>query len=286
MATVRNVGLLKCDAKATVLQVASDPSHGWRAYCAYGYYPARNTSGPLLAFNGEPLERPMGMYLLGRGYRAYQPLIRRFLSPDSFSPFGTGGLNAYAFVVGDPVNAIDPSGHAAKLGVYLGYKRGDIGVDAFMAKHPLKDNERAITVHAHGRPGTLRATDGPVNGDELVRRLDAAGFNTREFDIHCITCHSGDPTRNGGPSLIQQIHSRTGRAVHGYSAEVYAWSPLRSRFAVSFVLKQESWLYSPWFFNYQPVAVGPLGGGAQQVRFGESLNYAGERLRGGMSTWD
>jgi uncharacterized protein RhaS with RHS repeats len=35
----------------------------------------------------------------------------RFNSPDSWSPFGEGGLNAYTYCLGDPVNAIDPSGH-------------------------------------------------------------------------------------------------------------------------------------------------------------------------------
>ncbi|KPZ22499.1 RHS repeat-associated core domain-containing protein, partial [Pseudomonas syringae group genomosp. 3] len=31
--------------------------------------------------------------------------------PDSLSPFGKGGLNAYAYCAGDPVNRSDPSGH-------------------------------------------------------------------------------------------------------------------------------------------------------------------------------
>ncbi|WP_397457346.1 RHS repeat-associated core domain-containing protein, partial [Pseudomonas versuta] len=36
----------------------------------------------------------------------------RFHSRDSLSPFGEGGLNGYAYCAGDPVNRIDPSGHA------------------------------------------------------------------------------------------------------------------------------------------------------------------------------
>jgi hypothetical protein len=36
----------------------------------------------------------------------------RFLSPDQLSPFGWGGLNAYAYCAGDPVNHSDPSGKA------------------------------------------------------------------------------------------------------------------------------------------------------------------------------
>ena len=34
----------------------------------------------------------------------------RFNTCDSISPFGAGGLNAYAYCLGDPINRIDPSG--------------------------------------------------------------------------------------------------------------------------------------------------------------------------------
>lgn len=48
---------------------------------------------------------------MGAGYRAYNPALMRFHSPDSWSPFGAGGANAYAYCGGDPVNLSDPSGH-------------------------------------------------------------------------------------------------------------------------------------------------------------------------------
>ena len=54
-----------------------------------------------------------GHFLLGNGYRAFNPVLMRFNSPDSLSPFGKGGLNAYAYCVGDPVNYSDPAGHIA-----------------------------------------------------------------------------------------------------------------------------------------------------------------------------
>ncbi|MFG0466970.1 RHS repeat-associated core domain-containing protein [Pseudomonas putida] len=64
----------------------------------------------LLAFNGELRDAPTGNYLLGNGRRAYSPTLRRFLSADQLSPFSKGGINAYAYCLGDPLNRHDPSG--------------------------------------------------------------------------------------------------------------------------------------------------------------------------------
>ncbi|MEO3726364.1 RHS repeat-associated core domain-containing protein [Pseudomonas syringae] len=81
------------------------------AYSPYGHRPVEGGLFSLAGFNGEQLDRTTGLYLLGNGYRAYSPTLMRFLSPDSMSPFGGGGLNAYAYCLGDPVNRVDPTGH-------------------------------------------------------------------------------------------------------------------------------------------------------------------------------
>lgn len=67
-------------------------------------------------FTGEHQDRFSGNYLLGNGYRAYSPALRRFTSPDSWSPFATGGMNAYAYCKSDPVNYTDPTGHWRVIG--------------------------------------------------------------------------------------------------------------------------------------------------------------------------
>ncbi|WP_434626815.1 RHS repeat-associated core domain-containing protein [Chromobacterium sp. CV08] len=77
----------------------------------------------VLGFNGERRDTFSGAVHLGNGYRAYSPALMRFRCPDSLSPFGAGGVNAYAYCAGDPVNRADPSGHLswqAWAGIGLG----------------------------------------------------------------------------------------------------------------------------------------------------------------------
>jgi len=81
------------------------------AYSPYGYRPAEGGLFSLSGFSGEQLDPLTGLYILGNGYRAYSPTLMRFLAPDSMSPFGAGGLNAYSYCLGDPVNRVDPTGH-------------------------------------------------------------------------------------------------------------------------------------------------------------------------------
>ncbi|RMO19842.1 hypothetical protein ALQ47_02580 [Pseudomonas cichorii] len=104
--------LLATDARNTVLAESEAGSTTALDYTAYGY---RSDSSQQVdsrsAFNGELREPSTGWYLLGQGYRAYNPVLMRFHSPDSLSPFDEGGLNPYAYCLGDPVNYVDPDGH-------------------------------------------------------------------------------------------------------------------------------------------------------------------------------
>ncbi|WP_448144969.1 RHS repeat-associated core domain-containing protein [Pseudomonas silesiensis] len=104
--------LLLTDGKNSVL-AESDGNELRKA--VYGAYGERNPDDEfkcLLGFNGEVRDKLSGWYLLGRGYRAYNPTLMRFHSPDSLSPFGAGGINPYMYCAGDPINFVDPTGHA------------------------------------------------------------------------------------------------------------------------------------------------------------------------------
>ncbi len=65
------------------------------------------------AFHGQYNEQPLDGYLLGNGYRLYLPRLMRFAQADQLSPFDKGGVNAYAFCVGDPVNRQDIDGRSS-----------------------------------------------------------------------------------------------------------------------------------------------------------------------------
>jgi RHS repeat-associated protein len=104
--------LLATDMQRSVLQtIKPNPPRQPIAYSPYGHHPAESGLTSLLGFNGERWDPVTGCYLLGNGYRAFNPVLMRFNSPDSFSPFGKGGLNTYAYCKGDPLNHSDPNGH-------------------------------------------------------------------------------------------------------------------------------------------------------------------------------
>ncbi|MBI6952905.1 RHS repeat-associated core domain-containing protein [Pseudomonas sp. CCOS 191] len=79
-----------------------------RAYSPYGGM--LDTGSPALAYCGQFRELVTGNYALGKGYRTFNPVLMKFHSPDRLSPFGPGGVNAYAYCQGDPVNYTDPDG--------------------------------------------------------------------------------------------------------------------------------------------------------------------------------
>ncbi|MFJ7791299.1 RHS repeat-associated core domain-containing protein [Pseudomonas sp. NPDC096925] len=101
-----SVKILKSDRTNSILGTPTESM----AYSPYGYLDSNKVT-TLLAFNGQWFDHITKGYPLGNGYRALSTTLHRFLSPDSLSPFGTGGLNSYIYCLGDPVNYHDPSGH-------------------------------------------------------------------------------------------------------------------------------------------------------------------------------
>jgi RHS repeat-associated protein len=104
--------LLATDLQRSVLHtLTADQQQHPIAYSPYGHRQAESGLTSLLGFNGERPDPVTGYYLLGNGYRAFNPVLMRFNSPDSWSPFGEGGLNPYAYCLNDPANRKDETGH-------------------------------------------------------------------------------------------------------------------------------------------------------------------------------
>jgi RHS repeat-associated protein len=108
--------LLATDQQRSVLHILNANSQPKPiVYSPYGHRHPENGWLGLLGFNGERPDPVTGYYLLGNGYRAYNPVLMRFNSPDNMSPFGKGGFNSYGYCSSDPINQTDPTGHATKF---------------------------------------------------------------------------------------------------------------------------------------------------------------------------
>jgi RHS repeat-associated protein len=107
--------LLAGDNKNSVLWEINQDATQEVVYTPYGHRMDEASVSSHLGYNGERREAQTGWYLLGQGYRAFNPVLMRFHSPDSWSPFGEGGVNAYAYCLGDPVSFTDPTGHVGVI---------------------------------------------------------------------------------------------------------------------------------------------------------------------------
>ncbi|MFP3369989.1 MULTISPECIES: RHS repeat-associated core domain-containing protein [unclassified Pseudomonas] len=101
--------LLGTDTQASTINMVSE-SQTTITYGPYGYDSTPPANTLLSRFTGQSwLPSAIG-YLLGNGHRLFNPGLMRFHSPDTWSPFERGGINAYAYCTNDPINRSDPSG--------------------------------------------------------------------------------------------------------------------------------------------------------------------------------
>ncbi|ATP45844.1 hypothetical protein CR511_18075 [Pseudomonas putida] len=126
------ISLLTVDLQSSVLNHSRRDSTHTLAYTAYGHSKTLRSTAALIGFTGQRHDGLTNCYLLGNGYRAFSTRAGRFLSPDTFSPFGLGGINSYAYCSGDPVNQVDPSGHMGirdKVRAFFGGKNSSKTLD-------------------------------------------------------------------------------------------------------------------------------------------------------------
>lgn len=124
-----NTILTAFDGKNSCIYTAQDDKGEWLSYSVYGESSASNTLKSFFGFNGEHRDCTLDAYAPGSGYRFYSPSLMRFINPDSpfNSPIGAGGINPYAYCLGDPVNNADPTGQISWQG-WVSMAAGGIGL--------------------------------------------------------------------------------------------------------------------------------------------------------------
>lgn len=258
--------LLATALESTPLQAISAGMRQSFVLTAYGHH-TQSSGPPSLGYNGERFEALTGHYLLGNGYRAYNPVLMRFNSPDSFSPFGLGGINAYGYCAGEPVNQTDPTGHLffangpqrlvrfapprliAHKGIetnmnWGGFthqtlrrypdmeKLGSYGGDAFWFEEPSK---RRLTVVAHGAPEGVTVGGKIRSSDQLYDHLKSAGVKFDDVSqVRLLSCQSADL---GANSPAAQFAKRSGKETKGYKGVV--------RFTLDAIMEYERTRPSP-----------------------------------------
>ena len=179
-AHTRKTMLLATDQQQSVLNTLDENGPRSIAYTPYGHRSPENGLLSLLGFNGEPPDALTGHYHLGNGYRQFNPVLMRFNSPDSWSPFGDGGLNAYAYCLGDPVNMTDFTGHTPTLIKYIFRKLGIMNVPRIKSSTP---KPVGIMKVPHSTPSEQQSSDlmknmtNNLNNEYMANNLTQKRYN-------------------------------------------------------------------------------------------------------------
>ncbi|EJN33569.1 RHS repeat-associated core domain protein-containing protein [Pseudomonas sp. GM78] len=192
--------LLATDQQRSVLQmVKANHSPQPIAYSPYGHRSAGGGLLSLLCFNGERPDPVTGHYLLGNGYRAFNPVLMRFNSPDNWSPFGKGGLNAYAYCLGDPANRTDNDGHRSWLTLLK-----------TTVTRKVKYNNTKWKIKSRKTPNeALNARDELIQYDKLIaKEPDALDMQNKQFqiDYENLDKNPTNPTTIAMRDLLEQLN--------------------------------------------------------------------------------
>ena len=239
--------LLSSDQQRSVLHALhAEKPMALFTYTPYGHREAESDFGSPIGFKGECSDSVTRHYPLGQGHRSYNPILMRFNSPDSLSPFNKGGLNPYVYCVGDPVNRTDPNGRFSfltkLLNGLLGNAIEDTALKLFSRKPVMNFRNIApdvsifddfykggkrLNVNAHGGitddPGqtiSFIAMNGKaVLADDLYAALKAKGVNLGEYsNVRLLACYAAD----GDISFASNFSKLSQKPVKAFSGTIRA----------------------------------------------------------------
>ena len=175
----RKTILLATDQQRSVLNGLDNYQPHPIAYAPYGHRPPENGLVSLLGFNGELPDPVSGHYHLGIGYRQFNPVLMRFNSPDSWSPFGAGGINAYSYCVADPVNRVELDGHKS---VWVRFAKG------FKNRIGIRTPSKFDTVRPKIRSRIIKAPTSTASepSEQLITRELSLGKSEPESAIRTL----------------------------------------------------------------------------------------------------
>jgi RHS repeat-associated protein len=203
-------------------------------YSCFGYVLSGKSNE---VFAGLFIEKGLPLYVPGNGSRPYLPGLMRFASSDALSPFGAGGINAYTYCTGDPVNRMDTNGHFASLvgrlkslkKLFGAFKRPSAEV-AFIEKSTAfgVTKKGVFFIDAHGQVGGTWLGDRIVDADELIGEIRGTpvvlDLFKRAKKVELISCFGADQISSGTPSVGEQLALKLGKPVKAYQGEVTGWS--------------------------------------------------------------
>ena len=214
----RKTTLLSTNRQCSVLHSISRSNVNTQAFTPFGHHYIAQGMNGLPGFNGERPDPLTGHYHLGKGHRAYNPQLMRFNSPDQLSPFGAGGLNAYAYCVGDPVNRSDPSGRTSVEDILItgiamiGVLGGGVGLYATLKAASVTKTARLSTAVAAKVAGSAMTMAGGLIG---VARLSMGA--------------AGEETGRSGMVIASSILALSGLGLSAYGTRLGVVNARRQR---------------------------------------------------------
>jgi len=246
--TTTETSLLATDQSHSVLHVVDKAQRHSITYSPYGHHAPTNGLLSLLEFNGERADPVTRHYLLGNGYRAFNPVLMRFNSPDSWSPFGDGGVNAYGYSVAPP-NFTDPSGHfliSLIKNIWSLFNKLDLALRGAHFK-PIRnlrvlreqltffeDTYKGATranLAVHGKQAVPTQYYAVVNGrmqtpSELYKIAKAEGVKLKEYEsVRLIMCGGASQPNNSQLPYAGRLAEKIGRPVKAFEGVISSAAP-------------------------------------------------------------